>query len=114
MDTCSISRIDVVINMLTGELRNDAIKYIAPGGRYIDLAVGGLHREGSLDFSQFTDNQSYHPVDCKRFMIKNPSSAREIFNRIIEEIDNNKYSALPIDSVYDIANVKLAYQKVAE
>ena len=59
---------DVVVNLLGGDAAQQGIDLLAPGGRYIEIALAGLMSAGRLDLSRFLDNQSFISVNLGRVL----------------------------------------------
>ena len=59
---------DVVVNLLGGDAVQQGIDLLAPGGRYVEIALAGLMSAGRLDLSRFLDNQSFISVNLGRVL----------------------------------------------
>ncbi len=59
---------DVVVNLLGGNAVQQGIDLLAPGGRYVEVALAGLMSGGRLDLSRFLDNQSFIAVNLGRVL----------------------------------------------
>lgn len=64
--------VDVVINTLAGDAIQKGIDLLAPGGRYLEIAMAGLHTSPTLDFSKMIDNQTFSSIDLRKLIIRQP------------------------------------------
>ncbi|MCB0190965.1 MAG: SDR family NAD(P)-dependent oxidoreductase, partial [Anaerolineae bacterium] len=58
--------VDVVLNMLGGAAIQKGLNILAPGGRYLELAIHGLKASGQLDLSGLVHNQAFYSIDGRR------------------------------------------------
>ncbi len=105
-------QVDLVLNMLVGTLRQEALSILAPFGRYLDLAVAGLRTKGTLDFSKLVENQVYHSIDCKRLLHKRPGYASFIFKQLQYFVEEGTIKPLKINRIYPFFQAKEAYTHV--
>ncbi|MDQ1350634.1 MAG: polyketide synthase PksL [Acidobacteriota bacterium] len=64
--------VDIVLNTIAGDALQQGIRSLAPGGRYLEIAVAGLKTSQSVDLSGMTDNQSFHSVDLRKLWFNFP------------------------------------------
>ncbi len=64
--------VDIVLNTLAGDALQQGIRSLAPGGRYLEIAVAGLKVSQSVDLSGMTDNQSFHSIDLRKLWLNFP------------------------------------------
>ncbi|MGN4085321.1 SDR family NAD(P)-dependent oxidoreductase, partial [Burkholderia gladioli] len=74
--------VDVVINTLAGEAVQKGINCLAPGGRYIEIAMTALKSTQSIDLSRMNDNQTFHSVDLRKLGRAQPA----LMQRTIREM----------------------------
>jgi acyl transferase domain-containing protein/NADPH:quinone reductase-like Zn-dependent oxidoreductase/acyl carrier protein/SAM-dependent methyltransferase len=60
--------VDVVFNTLASTMQT-GLDLLAPGGRYVELAVAALKSSRSFNLARLCDNQSFHSVDLRRYLI---------------------------------------------
>jgi acyl transferase domain-containing protein/NADPH:quinone reductase-like Zn-dependent oxidoreductase/NAD(P)-dependent dehydrogenase (short-subunit alcohol dehydrogenase family)/acyl carrier protein/SAM-dependent methyltransferase len=72
---CGGRGVDVVINTLPGDFIQKGLRCLAPGGRYVELAMMALKSARNIDLSTLRRNQSFISVDL-------PAMARENIGRI--------------------------------
>lgn len=58
--------VDAVLNMLSSEYIQAGLNSLAPGGRYLEIAVHALKTSPKLDLSGLVNNQSIHSIDLRR------------------------------------------------
>jgi acyl transferase domain-containing protein/NADPH:quinone reductase-like Zn-dependent oxidoreductase/acyl carrier protein/SAM-dependent methyltransferase len=74
--------VDVVINTLPGEAMQKGLNCLAPGGRYIEIAMAALKSARAIDLSVLSNNQSFFSVDLGRLLSRN----RELLQEYIGEM----------------------------
>ncbi|GAX59140.1 polyketide synthase [Candidatus Scalindua japonica] len=77
--------IDVVLNTLTGESAQKGLDILAPGGRYIDIAVAGLRASRSFDLSNMVNNQTFSSIDLRKGKLEKPEDKLEIMLRMLDD-----------------------------
>ena len=75
--------IDVVINTLSGEAIQKGMRCLAPGGRYVELAMTALKSARSIDLSMLNSNQSFYSVDMRRQGSVNPVLVKGYFDELM-------------------------------
>ncbi|MCG6895376.1 MAG: SDR family NAD(P)-dependent oxidoreductase, partial [Desulfobacteraceae bacterium] len=63
---------DVVINTLSGDAIQKGIDCLAPGGRYVEIAMTGMKSAGRFDLRKMTDNQAFFSVDLRKLYLRQP------------------------------------------
>ncbi|MEX3547626.1 MAG: SDR family NAD(P)-dependent oxidoreductase [Burkholderia sp.] len=69
--------VDVVINTLSGEAIVKGLRSLAPGGRYIEIAMMALKSAQSVDLSVLDSNQSFFSIDLARLIVERPSKLEQ-------------------------------------
>lgn len=64
--------VDLVLNSLAGDLIQQGIDSLAPGGRYLEIAVAGLRATKHLNLSAMVNNQSLHSIDLRKLWNDSP------------------------------------------
>ncbi|WP_096716360.1 SDR family NAD(P)-dependent oxidoreductase [Paraburkholderia acidicola] len=64
--------VDVVINTLSGDAIAKGLRSLAPGGRYIEIAMMALKSAHAIDLSVLNNNQSFFSVDLARLIAERP------------------------------------------
>ncbi|XGV87467.1 MAG: SDR family oxidoreductase [Limnothrix sp. BL-A-16] len=62
--------VDVVINTLAGDAIPKGLRCLAPGGRYVELAMTAWKTSAALDLSTLVDNQSVLSLDLRRWFLR--------------------------------------------
>ncbi|WP_146662603.1 beta-ketoacyl synthase N-terminal-like domain-containing protein, partial [Enhygromyxa salina] len=105
--------VDVVLNTLAGDAIQKGLDLLAPGGRYVEIAMSGLKAAAKLDLSGLYDNQSFISVDLRRLMLRDPELTRAYIDRMVAALDAR--AVLPtIGSVLPIERVREAYALLGE
>ncbi|MFM2061288.1 MAG: hypothetical protein RLZZ507_958 [Cyanobacteriota bacterium] len=69
--------VDVVFNTLSDDAIQKGLNILAPGGRYIEIAMTGLKNSRQIDLSHLVDNQTFQSIDMKRLYTKQPKLLTE-------------------------------------
>lgn len=72
LDLTNGQGVDVVLNTLADEAIQKGLNLLAPGGRYIEIAMAGLRTARSLDLSHLVDNQTFQSIDMSRLYANRP------------------------------------------
>lgn len=64
--------LDVIINTLSGDAPQKSVDLLAPGGRYVELAMTGMKAGVPLDVSRLVENQSIHSLDLRKLLLREP------------------------------------------
>ena len=78
--------VDVVLNTLTGEAIQKGMNLLAPGGRYLEIAVAALKTSHSIDLSHMVNNQEFHSIDLRRLLFNSDASSIETYFEIMKEM----------------------------
>jgi polyketide synthase PksM len=78
--------VDVIVNTLGGDALQKGLRCLAPGGRYIEIAMTALKSARTIDLSSLDDNQSFHSVDLGRLARRTPERMREDFQLLMEYV----------------------------
>jgi len=62
----------VVINTFIWGRDSEGLNCLAPGGRYIEIAMTALKSARSIDLSFLSNNQSFFSVDLRRLGLGRP------------------------------------------
>lgn len=58
--------VHVVVNTLSGDAMQKGMQCLAPGGRYVELAMMALKSARNVDLSIFNNNQAFYSVDVRK------------------------------------------------
>lgn len=70
--------VDIVINSLSGNLRQDSWKCVSEGGSVIDLGGRDSSGHASLDLGLLDGNRSFHNIDIAALFLHRPKVARRL------------------------------------
>ncbi|WP_044562063.1 SDR family NAD(P)-dependent oxidoreductase [Azospirillum sp. B4] len=103
--------VDVVVNLLGGDAVQQGIDLLAPGGRYVEIALAGLMSAGKLDLSRFLDNQSLITVNLGR-MLATPTDTQAGLAAMAAAMATGAVRPL-IDQVLPFSRIEDAYGRLA-
>ncbi len=105
--------VDVVLNTLAGDAIQQGLDLLAPGGRYVEIAMTGLKSAKGLDFSRMTQNQAFHSVDMRRFLLENPDGGARYLDMMAGVLERGEVRPT-VCAVFPFNEVKTAYQKLED
>ena len=103
--------VDVVINTLSGDAIQKGIDILAPGGRYMDIAMLGLRSANQIDLSRMTDNQSFYSIDLSRALKHDYHKIRELQKVMVEYLEKGKVKPT-IGKIFPFSQVRQAYRYI--
>ena len=113
IDTATQQRgFDLILNMLSGSVRDQSLELLSPGGRFLDLAVGGLKMTPLAGISSLSDNQAYFGVDCRRLCLRQPDYVSRSLSQLVELVERGELAPLPISRRFALSEIQLAYSAV--
>ncbi|MDT3429273.1 NADPH:quinone reductase-like Zn-dependent oxidoreductase/acyl carrier protein, partial [Paenibacillus forsythiae] len=80
--------VHAVINTLSGDSMQKGMNCLAPGGRYIELAMTALKTARNIDLSVFSRNQTFYSVDLRRLMLEEPDTVRAYWSEMLDLVHN--------------------------
>ncbi|WP_339184543.1 SDR family NAD(P)-dependent oxidoreductase [Paenibacillus sp. FSL R5-0701] len=101
--------VDIVINTLSGDAIQKGMACLAPGGRYIEIAMTALKSAKNIDLSLLSNNQAFYSVDLRRMAFRDPSIIRTYMKEMAILIDQNIVRPT-IYATYPFQQVKEAYK----
>ena len=103
--------VDVVLNTRGGADIQLGIDLLAPGGRYVEIALAGLKTSGPLDLSRLVDNQSLITVNLGRVLAE-PEATRRAMAAVMQAASES--AVLPVvGRTFPFAQVAEAYRWLA-
>jgi amino acid adenylation domain-containing protein len=103
-------QVNVILNLLTGPIRDQSLSLLAPGGRFLDLAVAGLKAFAPPDVSVLVSNQGYFGVDCRRLSLHKPSHVTRSLQHLSALIESGEIQPLPVNRQFMMSDAKAAYE----
>ncbi|MBW8688280.1 SDR family NAD(P)-dependent oxidoreductase [Chitinophaga rhizophila] len=103
--------VDVVLNMLSGEAIQKGLNSLAPGGRYLELAVHGLKTSGKLNMSALLANQSFYSIDLRRTGADSGESIRDMMSAVVAMAEAGEITPI-VSRIYPIADIADALKYV--
>jgi amino acid adenylation domain-containing protein len=103
---------DLILNLLSGSVRDQSLELLSPGGRFLDLAVGGLKTASPVGIAALSNNQAYFGIDCRRLCLQQPGSVRRSLSQLVELLEQGELDPLPISRRFSLSEIQLAYSAV--
>ena len=105
--------VDVVLNSLSGEFVEKSLKVLGSYGRFIEIGKTDIYSNTRIGLGPFRKNLSYTAVDIDRLLVERPKSAGSVLRKIIELMNTNKFSTVPIDT-YPIGRSQEAFRQMSQ
>ncbi|RRH95025.1 KR domain-containing protein [Pseudomonas aeruginosa] len=105
--------VDVVINTLAGDAIQKGFNCLAPGGRYVELAMTALMLARSIDLSRLNDNQSFISIDLRKQTRDNPMLIQELADEMTRLLEAGVIRPT-LSRVFDFSEVQDAYRWLAD
>jgi polyketide synthase PksL len=105
--------VDVVVNSLSGDAVQKGLQLLAPGGRYIELAIAGLTTGAPIDLSHLTDNQSFHSIDVRKQMQREPAQWASEMAAMAQHLARG-FAMPKIARVLALADIRRAYEQLRD
>ncbi len=105
--------VDVVLNTLGGDAIQKGLNLLAPGGRYVEIAMAGLQSSGGFDLSRLVRNQSFHSLDVRRLLLDAPRLARRGLEAMLEMYRAGSISP-GLDRVFPLSDLRGAYRHLEQ
>ncbi|TMC19494.1 MAG: zinc-binding dehydrogenase [Chloroflexi bacterium] len=105
--------VDVVINTLPGDAIQKGINCLAPGGRYIEIAMTALKSARMIDLSTLSQNQSFYSVDLRKLALTDLATFKGYCQEMLQLLENG-IIAPTIDQVFAWERLKDAYRYIEE
>jgi amino acid adenylation domain-containing protein len=106
------SGFDLILNLLSGSVRDQSIDLLSAGGRFLDLAVGGLKTASPVGIAGLSNNQAYFGIDCRRLCLQQPGYVYRSLSQLVEWLEHGELGPLPISRRFALSEVQLAYSAV--
>jgi amino acid adenylation domain-containing protein len=103
---------DLILNLLSGSVRDQSLELLSPGGRFLDLAVGGLKTASPVGIAALSNNQAYFGIDCRRLCLQRPDYVYRSLSQLVELLEHGELGPLPISRRFSLSEVQLAYSAV--
>lgn len=100
--------VDVVINTLSGDAIQKGMNCLAPGGRYVELAMTALKSARSIDLSILSNNQVFYSVDLRKLMLQNYDQVSQYLKEMIQLVAD-KIIFPKLYSIFPFTEIKEAY-----
>lgn len=101
--------VDVVINTLSGDAIQKGLKLLAPGGRYMEIAMTGLKSAKSIDLSCLADNQVFYSIDLRKMMLSRKEQVTPYLDRMREVLEQGRIKPT-VGEIFQFEEIKEAYR----
>ena len=101
--------VDVVLNTLSGDAIQKGIEVLAPGGRYVELAMTALKSAPSLDMSLLADNQTILSLDLRRLLMRRSPETREYIEQMAAALAGGAGEGM-VDRAFPLKQIRQAFQ----
>ncbi|MDP6708495.1 MAG: amino acid adenylation domain-containing protein, partial [Alphaproteobacteria bacterium] len=105
--------VDVVINTLSGDAIQKGLNCLAPGGRYVEIAMAALKSAGAVDLSVLDGNQSFFSIDLSRLVRTRPHKVQAHRRRLAELVEAGVLTAT-LSEVFPFERLPDAYRHLEE
>ncbi|MGA2142884.1 MAG: beta-ketoacyl synthase N-terminal-like domain-containing protein, partial [Brevinematales bacterium] len=82
---------------------------LAPGGRYLEIAMTGLKSSGNLNLSKLVDNQTFYSLDLKRLFLTRPDLIGKYIGKMVEYLGNGMIRPT-VGKIFELSRIKEAYK----
>ena len=100
--------VDVIFNTLSDDAIQKGLNLLAPGGRYIEIAMAGLKNSRQLDLSHLVDNQTFQSIDMSRLYTKQPKLLTEHLALMAQVLAEGKIGPT-LSHSFSFAQIRDAY-----
>jgi acyl transferase domain-containing protein/NADPH:quinone reductase-like Zn-dependent oxidoreductase/SAM-dependent methyltransferase/NADP-dependent 3-hydroxy acid dehydrogenase YdfG len=101
--------VDVIFNTLSDDAIQKGLNLLAPGGRYIEIAMTGLKNSRPLDLSHLVDNQTFQSIDMSRLYTKQPKLLTEHLALMAQVLAEGKIRPT-LSHSFSFAQIRNAYE----
>ena len=101
--------VDVVLNMLSGDAIQKGLDLLAPGGRYIEIALGGLNAAKGIDLSGFNAGQSIHTINLLQRLTSRPDQVPADLEIMARHLAGGRVKPT-VSKVFGFENLAQAYR----
>ncbi|MBO0859128.1 MAG: SDR family NAD(P)-dependent oxidoreductase, partial [Chloracidobacterium sp.] len=105
--------VDIVFNTLSGSSIQKGLDALAPGGRYVEIAMTGLKSASNINLSRLTDNQTIFSLDLRRMLLRSPGSGTQYMDRMVEALSEGKIKST-VGRVFKFSQIKDAYRHLED
>nr|A0A455LLX1.1 RecName: Full=Highly reducing polyketide synthase atnH; Short=HR-PKS atnH; AltName: Full=Arthripenoid biosynthesis cluster protein H [Arthrinium sp.]AYO60881.1 HR-PKS AtnH [Arthrinium sp.] len=109
MQATNARGVDVVVNLLSGDLMHESWKCVAAGGNMIDLSSKDITGHGRLDMTMFGGNRGFHGIDIPNLITQKPSLAPRLLKTTMDLYTAGTIKPIGPISLYTPRNIKQAF-----
>ncbi|HEX6095638.1 MAG TPA: SDR family NAD(P)-dependent oxidoreductase [Thermoanaerobaculia bacterium] len=75
--------VDIVVNTLPGDALQKGLHCLAPGGRYLEIAMAALKSARSVDLTALDANQTFLSLDLRKLLSDQPGLLAAYWNELV-------------------------------
>ena len=103
--------VDVIINTLSGDALQKGLNCLAPGGRYVEIAMTALKSAKTVDLSVLTDNQAFFSIDLSRMERHQPEVLASYFAELRKFVDSGVIRPV-VSEIVSFDDIQTAYRRL--
>ncbi|KAF2130682.1 ketoacyl-synt-domain-containing protein [Dothidotthia symphoricarpi CBS 119687] len=104
--------VDVVVNLLSGDLLHESWKCVAAGGNMIELSGRDITGHGRLDMTMFGGNRGFHGIDIPTLITQKPSLAPRFLKATMDLYTGGSIKPISPIKLYTPSNIKQAFHQL--
>jgi acyl transferase domain-containing protein/NADPH:quinone reductase-like Zn-dependent oxidoreductase/acyl carrier protein/SAM-dependent methyltransferase len=100
--------VDVIVNTLAGDAIQKGLNCLAPGGRYIEIAMTALKSARSIDLSVMNSNQTFFSMDVRKGVLNDTDTFATCRDELLNLVELGAVRPV-IGHLLPFAEIKRAY-----
>ncbi len=104
--------VDVVLNALPGPYIDNALRCLAPYGRFLEIGKSDVYADRALGLKSLRANQSFHVIDVAAMLQERPDFVRRIMQDLLPRFASGEIAPLP-HKVYPAHHIENAFRHFA-
>ena len=105
--------VDLVVNTLPGDALQKGLRCLAPGGRYLEIAMAALKSARGVDLSMLDANQAFLSLDLRRLLSQQPERLTEYWSELTALVRDGVLEPA-IGRTFSFASVVDAYRWMSD
>ncbi|XYH98676.1 SDR family NAD(P)-dependent oxidoreductase [Sorangium sp. So ce1128] len=101
--------VDVVFNTLSHDAIQKNIDLLAPGGRYVEIAMTGLKSARSVSLARLVDNQTFYSLDLRKLLMADPSLGAKYLDHAVQVLAEGRVRPT-IGRTFRFSEIRDAYR----
>lgn len=109
MQATQLRGVDVVVNLLTGDLLHESWKCVAEGGNMFELSGKDISGRGKLDMAMFGGNRGFHGINITALVAQKPSLAARYLDTMMSLYTNGSIKPIGPITRFPSGDIKQAF-----